>query len=527
VNGKPQSYLIPSTIDLAELERRFIEALDLELEGHGERRRSWLDSFDWRLWSANSEILLEKGGDQTALQWRSLTNGESYGQLVGNDVPRYVWDLPVGPFRERLAPIVEMRALLPLVTVRSRYRALVQRNADNKLTLLVDIEENRVVPARGGRSRPLDARVTVTPVKGYEGARQTLTRLLETELGLVPAEALLAKALAAIGREPGDYSSKLNVRLDREMRSDEAAKRILAELLETMVRNEQGIIDDVDSEFLHDFRVAVRRTRTALVQIKDVFPKSVLDRFQPQFAWLGQLTTPTRDLDVYLLQFDDYRSALPPAVRGDLEPLHAFLHRHRTQEQATLVKGLRSMRYQRFVEAWRRFLTSPGPQHSPLRNATRAIDNVAGHRIWRMYKRVVREGEEITTSSPDEALHELRKSCKKLRYLMEFFQSLYPVDQIKRSIKALKILQDNLGEFQDLSVQIQTLRRFAEQMVREGEVPSETLIAMGILVEQLAERQHCAREQFANRFEQFVTAENREHFRGMFKPTPAEERLAG
>jgi CHAD domain-containing protein len=514
-------------MDLAELERRLIEALALKLEGHGERRRSWRDSFDWRLWSADSELFQEKGNDQPALQWRSLANGESYGHLVGNDVPRHVWDLPAGPFRDRLAPILEMRALLPLITVRSRYRALVQRNADGKLTLQIDIEENRVAPARGGRYRPLDVRLTVTPVKGYEDPPQALTRLLDSELGLMPADALLAKALAAIGREPGDYTSKLAVRLDREMRSDEAAKRILTELLENMVCNEQGIIDDVDSEFLHDFRVAVRRTRTALAQIKGVFPKSVFDRFRPQFAWLGQITTPTRDFDVYLLQFDDYRGALPPEVRGDLEPLHEFLQRHRAQEQAALVKGLQSMRYRRLVDAWRQFLASPGPHHSPLPNATRQIGNVAGHRIWKMYKRVIREGEEITTNSPDEALHELRKSCKKLRYLMEFFQSLFPTDQIKRSIKALKMLQDNLGEFQDLSVQTQTLRHFAGQMVSEGKVPSETLIAMGILVEQLAERQHRARERFVDRFEQFASTENREHFRGMFKPTPAEERLAG
>lgn len=523
---KPKSYLIPPTVDLADLERRLAGTLGLELEGHGERRRSWLDSFDWRLWSANSELFLEKAGDQTALQWRSLTSGESNGQLVQTEVPRFVWDLPIGPFRERLTPILEMRALLPLVTVRSRYRTLGRRNADGKLTLQIDIEETRVLAARGGRSRPLDLRLTVNPVKGYEHGTQSITHLLETEFGLAPTDALLLKSLSAIGREPRDYSSKLDVRLGPEMRSDEAAKCILSDLLESMVRNEQGIIDDVDSEFLHDFRVAVRRSRTALTQVKGVFPKAVLERFLGQFAWLGQLTTPTRDLDVYLLQFDEYRNALPPEVRDDLSPLREFLLRHRTQEQQELVKGLRSMRYRRLVQAWRGFLSSPAPRHSPLHNATRPVENVAGHRIWKMFKRVVHEGEQISDSSPDEALHELRKSCKKLRYLMEFFQSLYPADQIKRSIKALKSLQDNLGEFQDLSVQMQTLRHFAEQMVSEGEVPSETLIAMGILVEQLAERQRSAREEFSARFGQFATADNREHFRGMFKPMPAEKRLA-
>jgi CHAD domain-containing protein len=294
-----------------------------------------------------------------------------------------------------------------------------------------------------------------------------------------------------------------------------------------MTRNEQGILDDIDTEFLHDFRVAVRRTRTALSQIKGVFPRRVLDRFGPQFAWLGRLTTPTRDLDVYLLQFDAYRRALADGVRDDLGPLRQFLERRRAAAQAELVAGLRSPRYRRLVEGWRGFLASPCPRHSSLPHASRPVREVADHRIWKMYKRVIREGEAISPASPDEELHELRKSGKKLRYLLEFFASLYPPEQIKRSIKALKILQDNLGEFQDLSVQMLTLRDFAEQMVAEGETPSETLIAMGMLVDQLAKRQHAAREAFAARFEQFASAGNRDHFRGLFKPAASEERLAG
>ncbi len=69
----------------------------------------------------------------------------------------------------------------------------------------------------------------------------------------------------------------------------------------------------------------------------------------------------------------------------------------------------------------------------------------------------------------DEVVHQLRINCKKLRYLMEFFAPLFPENEIKTLIKALKLLQDNLGNFNDYSVQQIFLRQVLnEKMVIFG-----------------------------------------------------------
>jgi len=131
---------------------------------------------------------------------------------------------------------------------------------------------------------------------------------------------------------------------------------------------------------------------------------------------------------------------------------------------------------------------------------------------------VMKEGRAINRDSPAEALHELRKSCKKLRYLMEFFQSLYPGRGFRRLLKSVKVLLDNLGDFQDFEVQAHTLRGFAEQMSEEGKADADTLIAMGILVGDLLEGQAQARAEFAERFANFSEKENRRAFKRLFKP---------
>ena len=93
-------------------------------------------------------------------------------------------------------------------------------------------------------------------------------------------------------------------------------------------------------------------------------------------------------------------------------------------------------------------------------------------------------GTSITPSSPDVLLHKLRIECKKLRYLLEFFSSLFAQKEINYLIKQLKILQDNLGDLNDLSVQQDTLRKYVET-----DSNKRTLLALGILIGKLNARQ--------------------------------------
>ena len=249
-----------------------------------------------------------------------------------------------------------------------------------------------------------------------------------------------------------------------------------------------------------------------------MLPLPVLNRYKREFAWLGQITGNTRDLDVYLLTFDDYRNSLPESMQTDIEPLRDFLKRHWKIEQGKLVRSIDSARYRRLVSSWREFLETPVKERSTLPNARRPVYEVACERIWRVYRRILKEGNAIVADTPAEALHELRKTAKKLRYLMEFFQSLFPSKQIKRLIGVLKSLQNNLGDFQDYEVQVATLKHFSEQMVEEDAVPAGTLLAMGMLIEGLERRQHQARLEFAERFTHFSLPDNQTRFRELFAP---------
>jgi CHAD domain-containing protein len=491
-------------------------------------QRTCYDTFDWRVYGSKAVLEAEINGRQHELLWRSLDDPGQRMHAALTGAPRFAQDLPPGQLRDKLAPVLEMRELMPLVNISSRVHTLRVMDKIEKTVARILIEENAIRRRKGGKVVLQDNRVVVLPVKGYQKACNRVVKALE-DLNLAPAtEDLMLKALAVTGQQPGSYSSKLELHLDPGMRADQATRGILLRLLDMVVENEAGTRRGTDTEFLHDFRVAVRRTRSALTQIKGVLPNPVLNRYKREFAWLGEITTPSRDLDVYLLQFDDYKHSLPDSAQADIESLRKFLFRHQAIEHKALLKGLNSARYRRLIENWRKFLTQPVSERSTLANAQRPILDVARDRIWRVYRRILKEGRAITPDSPAEEMHELRKTGKKLRYLMEFFQSLFPDSEIKALIKALKQLQDNLGDFQDYEVQVMTLRQFSQQMVTEDAAPAEALLAMGMLIEGLERRQQVAHAAFAARFAEFEQKENREHFRQLFNrvepATPGDAR---
>jgi CHAD domain-containing protein len=427
--------------------------------------------------------------------------------------------------RDRLAPVLGVRRLLPMVALTSAGRTLRVLNDDDKTVVRILLEQARV-EADGSRAAvALPLRLRLAGVRGYQRELDATERRLKTVLALEPAHTpLFFSALAAAGRRPGSYSSKLDYRLDPGQRADTATRAILLDLLDTLEANIDGTRRNLDPEFLHDLRVATRRTRSALSQIKGVLPQAIVDDFKVRFAWLQQVTGPVRDLDVYLLDFPRLKTDLPVPLRDGLEPLRDWLLAHYDAEQHALSEVLASDRFATLLRDWRAFLEAPprADAQGSARFAALPIKAVADKRIWRMFKRVRQEGRAITDASPAEDLHELRKSCKKLRYLMEFFQSLYPAEDMKGLIKQSKVLLDNLGGFQDLAVQAEHLRETAAAMQAEDAAPLGSLLSMGALIGHMLEQQQRARRQFARIFAGFDTDQNAAVFEQLFSSAPGQ-----
>jgi len=113
-------------------------------------------------------------------------------------------------------------------------------------------------------------------------------------------------------------------------------------------------------------------------------------------------------------------------------------------------------------------------------------------------------------------LHVLRIHCKKLRYLMEFFASLFHQETINSLIEQLKRLQDNLGDFNDLRVQEEYLLTVAKQLPANRGQSEKIFLAIGSLVGALAGDRQIVRNAFAETFADFSAPANKELFQNLF-----------
>ena len=298
----------------------------------------------------------------------------------------------------------------------------------------------------------------------------------------------------------------------------DGVRALLAGLLDAMAANEQGILEDSDVEFLHEFRVALRRMRTLLSETGDVLPAVPVGRVRNELRWLGAATGGQRDLDVQIGNFAAYRGLLPASMAEVPGAHEDHVRARRRQAHGELLSALKSARYGALIEEVRGLLALPGPGPGPAM----PLGALADRRIWKRYRVILNDGRRIDAGSDPAALHALRKDCKKLRYGLGFFKDLYPGAEAASAIGTLRRLQNRLGAFQDLAVQADALRRFSAEMAHAGTAGAPMLKATDVLIGGIGREQASVRKRFYRRFAAFQNRPNRALFRALFKPAALE-----
>ena len=157
----------------------------------------------------------------------------------------------------------------------------------------------------------------------------------------------------------------------------------------------------------------------------------------------------------------------------------------------------------------------------PTDGTTRSDDHLAhGYAdalIWARYTKICKIARKIDDRTPDDTVHDLRIRMKKLRYLMEFFEPLYPAKDFKTVLRPLKRLQDTLGLFNDYSVQQLALHDLAEHHAPRGKAADLALArSIGALIAVLYQEQRAERGRVAARFAEFDSALMQRTFRRLF-----------
>jgi CHAD domain-containing protein len=461
-------------------------------------RALWLDTFDWRLLRAGL-VLRQSGRAPRAELALEHTSGEVLEQHpTRTSWPSMVDGLPASPLRTAVEGPLGVRALLALVEVDVRTANLALLDAEHKTVVRVAVRDARV---NGAHHPPVALRVELTAVRGYERELSRAARLLRSVDGVSTAPGSLRHdALRAAGIVEKGYTGKLAIELDPAAPARRSVAQVLVQSADLIALNTPGTVADWDTEFLHDLRIAVRQTRSVRKFAGDVLPEHLGPRFDDEWRWLAALTTPTRDLDVMLLGLRGLVEGYDLDGLSDLEPLLAQLSARRRREFRALRTGLTSARFENLLADWRAALVAAADEPAA---ATRSTSAHAAARIARAHRRLLKRASAITTSSGVDDLHDLRKSGKELRYLLDVYRSLHDPAIHKRLVRDLKALQDCLGDIQDSNVHRQQLAEFVESHTGRP-VPTTTLLSVGALIDRLQARQQRAQTELMSRLTAFT-----------------------
>lgn len=502
--------------------------------------RRLLDSFDARLAEAGLRAVAVCAGgppahDRSGAGVRLMVSGGRGGVATVElpAAPAWPADLPAGPLRNRLAELLDVRTLLPVVELKGVEQLWRGVDPDGRTVAEVSLVTDVVVTA-GELMLPVDDRASavdtataddiamapglpraIAEVRAVRGEAAVAARIRsaladEGVVGIPDPAVVMVADLAGIDRT--GRGSRLEIDVDRRMPALDGYREVFRALLAVVDANRAGAAAAVDPEFLHDLRVAVRRTRSVLRHARRVIPDEIRDRARDGFGRLGTLTGDARDLDVQVLDWSAMSAGFDPVAQSALEPVLAHVADLREAAHDEVRAGLADPATDELLDWWRDWLTTPlTVDQVDGRDAGRRLARVVAGHLERAQGRLLRDARAIDDLSPADHLHQLRKDAKALRYLFECFAPILPERPRKRFVRRLKSFQDLLGTHQDAEVHAHRLADVAHDVAARG-ASVDTLLAIGRLIEVHDRRRVAMRSRFADEFAVYDDATTHEAF---------------
>ncbi|CAN5914786.1 hypothetical protein BH11PSE13_BH11PSE13_45030 [soil metagenome] len=250
--------------------------------------------------------------------------------------------------------------------------------------------------------------------------------------------------------------------LARDVTAEQSFQIIVQSCFAHVFGNEAGVMRGTDPESVHQMRVGVRRLRSALRLFSSAIPLPAL--LGGELRWLSAELGAARDAEVLAGETlpalsADFHAAMDTDV--DIAASMQWTSLLRTaslsadSHRSRAAQALGSDRYGRLTlglaawlacDTWR---ASMGKRAlKSLRQPLRALALVA---VMRLHRKLRDAGKRLAHATPAQR-HKVRIAAKRLRYAIDFFQSLYRTKSAQRYVRHLGKLQDALGQLNDAQV---------------------------------------------------------------------------
>ena len=347
------------------------------------------------------------------------------------------------------APLVAKARLTPVYVVEVQRRTLEVVEGESRIELALD---EGLAKAKGQDAAFAELELELKA--GPQWGLFALARRLASAGDLTLSFTSKAARGAALARPPRSFAHKFEPpTLDPHLDAGQAFQAVARACLRQVATNAERLRHRASPEVIHQLRVGLRRLRSLITSFKQVVADARLPAIKAELKWLTGELDAARNLDVLL--HGDYRAAV--AQKEDAEGLKGLGVRLRGARRMAYVRAAGAVESERFRRLLLDLLVwiETGPWTIAEKTAARRerpIRRFAADELSRRRRKIAKRGAGLRALDP-EGRHKLRIEAKKLRYAADAFAGIYQRPKRARAfIEALKRLQDDLGELNDIIV---------------------------------------------------------------------------
>lgn len=234
-----------------------------------------------------------------------------------------------------------------------------------------------------------------------------------------------------------------------------AFRDVLRSCLKQISENRVVVIGSRDPEGPHQLRVGLRRLRSAFRLFRPGLNPATVAPLDRMARTIAAEAGSMRDLDVLIDEIVQPLADKTPANLS-LDILLAKLNASRSEDtRDAVVDHLKSAEVNGFLLDLAAYTEGRGwldPENfDQTALLAQPIETYSSRALARQWKKVLKYGKRLEDLTIPER-HEMRKAMKKMRYGIEFYNSLYPADTVKPFLKRMKKLQDIFGYLNDVAM---------------------------------------------------------------------------
>jgi len=350
-------------------------------------------------------------------------------------------------------------ALKPVFTTRVNRRTW-QAEPRAGVRILIMLDSGTILAA--GEERPI-SELELELVQGNAMDLRDFAIELAADLPLIPFDQSKSeRGYQLFRKEPARPQKAGKTPVTAGMTSLHAFQALALQAQQAWQANLHGALATADPEFVHQFRVALRRLNTLMRVFRPALPERFSADWSSALKELAGVTGEVRDLDVMR------QTILLPLLDSADSADHQALMR-KAIAACDAARDAADSAFDRLLNGVPLLRFARDMADLPDASGKKTMAAFAEKRLARLHGRAATRLFEVVRQPTPQASHRLRIALKNLRYSCDFFCSLYDEAAMLLYARHVAALQDELGFINDLHVALSRLDQWSQHDATLGE----------------------------------------------------------